>query len=213
MSDPSPQPATDLSAANEIPNETRNETLDKSDLMAGFSIKQTQAFSVLTTGGKIADAARAAGVTRKTIYEWLEPVHEFGSAYEQWKSSIAETSRTRLLMIGEAATVQIARAVRQGDTRAALAVAKGMGLLAPPPVGRSLSQTMSDKREADAKLAVAKSERARNFADLVNVDNFRVEMARAEEMEAEQGEAGEVAESAGETNVQDTDDPAGGGAQ
>ena len=113
---------------------------DARQLIVGLSVNQAAAFEALTAGASIASAARAGNVTRKTLYSWLAEGHAFAQAYEQWKQSIAETSRTRLLMIGEAATVQIAKAVRQGDTRAALAVARGMGLLAAPAVGPTLAQ-------------------------------------------------------------------------
>jgi hypothetical protein len=66
-------------------------------------------------------------------------------------------------MIGEAATVQIALAIGEGDTRAALAVAKGMGLLSPPPVGPSLTQTRAQIEEAKTPNAT----RAREFQDLI----------------------------------------------
>jgi transposase-like protein len=164
--------------------ETGEEALS---LIGGLSQKQMAAFEVLTTGGTIAAAAREAGVNRKTIYVWLERGHEFGVAYEQWKKSIAETSRTRLLMIGEAATVQIARSIKQGDTRAALAVAKGMGLLSPPPVGPSLTQTVARKQEAEAQKAEEsareKAVAAASFAELVDVEGFSEEMREAEKLE------------------------------
>jgi hypothetical protein len=158
---------------------------DGADLLAGLSAGQVSAFEVLTTGGTVSAAARAAGKSRETIYQWLSAGHRFAIAYEQWKSSIAETSRTRLLMIGEAATVQVARAIHQGDTRAALAVVKGMGLMSPPPVGPSLTQAAARKKE----LEVQKAERmeaeaaagAISFKDLVNVEGFEKEMREAEE--------------------------------
>lgn len=126
-------------------------------------------------------------MARKTIYEWLEPGHRFGAAFEQWKNGMAETSRTRLLMIGETATVQIARAINQGDTRAALAVVKGMGLLSPPAVGASTAQSVAREKAAEAETAERAAEEkaasAAAFRDLVNVDGFATEMRVAERRE------------------------------
>ena len=155
-------------------------------LMEGLSLKQMAAFGVLTNGGTIATAARAARVSRKTIYVWQEEGHPFATAFEQWKRSVAGTCRTRLLMIGEAATVLIARAIKGGDVRAALAVAKGMGLLSPPPVGETIVELEARKKKVEAKEVeqrAADSLSATPFKDLVNVDGFAEEMKEAEERE------------------------------
>ena len=144
-------PVNQPNAIEHVPNEQPDTEAgaDALQLIVGLTVSQGAAFEALTSGASIASAARAANVTRKTMYSWLGEGHAFAQAYEQWKNSIAETSRTRLLMIGEAATVQIAKAVRQGDTRAALAVAKGMGLLAAPAVGPSLAQLTAKKRAGE----------------------------------------------------------------
>ncbi len=149
---------------------------DAASLAVGLSPMQVAAFEVLTSGGTMAAAARAANVSRKTLYEWMREGHQFDVAYQEWKRSIAETSRTRLLMIGEAATVQIARSIKQGDTRAALAVAKGMGLLSAPPVGPSMTQSVAKKHELEVKCAeeeAADRLTATPFRDLVDVGEFR----------------------------------------
>jgi hypothetical protein len=157
---------------------------DAVSLTRGLTRVQAAAFDVLTAGGSIATAAKAANVTRKTIYDWLAEGHRFAEAYTQWKQSIAETARTRLLMIGEAATVHIAKAVKQGDTRTALAVAKGMGILAPPAVGPTIHEASAKKRAAEA--AKAEAERtdtlsATPFRDLVNVDSLAEELLDIDE--------------------------------
>jgi hypothetical protein len=159
---------------------------DALSLIGGLTEKQGAAFEVLTSGGSIAGAARAAGVTRRTMYAWLEEGRALAEAYAQWKRSIAEMSRTRLLMIGEAATMQIARAVKQGDTRTALAVAKGMGLLSPPAVGPSIHESTGRKRAAEAARAEAlraEALRATPFAELVDVERLAEEIEEAEESE------------------------------
>jgi len=155
-------------------------------LVAGLSPTQQTAFEILTRGGTIAAAARAAKVTRRTLYAWLEADHPFASAYEQWKLSIAETSRTRLLMIGEAATVQIARAVNAGDTRAALAVAKGMGLLSSPPVGPSLTQTQRDAKQQAIRKTARKEAAAVEFAELLNVEKMQEELRAVEQSDPQE---------------------------
>jgi hypothetical protein len=127
------------------------------------------------------------------MYTWMEEGRALGAAYAQWKASIAETSRTRLLMIGEAATVHIARAVKRGDVKAALAVAKGMGLLAPPAVGPTLVQIEARKREAEA--AKAEGERrdevsVGGFAELVDVEGIVEEVERVSDEGGEGGSNG-----------------------
>jgi hypothetical protein len=123
------------------------------------------------------------------MYAWLEEGRALGAAYAQWKASIAETSRTRLLMIGEAATVHIARAVKRGDVKAALAVAKGMGLLAPPAVGPSIHEVTARKREAEAAKAEAEREEGVSqtaaFAELVDVEGIVEEVDGVEDDEGD----------------------------
>ena len=160
---------------------------DALSLIGGLTGKQAAAFEVLTSGGSIAGAARSAGVTRRTMYAWLEEGRALAEAYAQWKRGIAETTRTRLLMIGEAATMQIARAVKQGDTKTALAVAKGMGLLSPPAVGPSIHESTGRKRAAEAEKAAAERAealRATPFAELVDVERLAEEIEEAEETDA-----------------------------
>ena len=196
--------ASSSSAGSMLDAETRAEALS---LIGGLARRQVAAFEALTSGGSIAGAARAAGVARKTVYVWLGEGHAFGEAYRQWKASIAETARTRLLMVGEAATVQIAKAVRQGDTKAALAVAKGMGLLAPPAVGPALVQIEARKREAEAERAEIEGEDRRGswaaFKDLVDVEEITYEIERADEdegegdVEGQDGDGGSLADASG----------------
>jgi hypothetical protein len=164
------------------------------DLGAGLSPMQARAFEVLTCGGTITGAAMAAGVTRRTMYGWLAEGQALAAAYRQWKSSMAETSRTRLLMIAEAATVTIARSVKNGDTQAALAVVKGMGILSPPATGPSMMEAVARKKEAEAargELETSeKKARSQTFAELVNVEGFAEEMRQSEEREGRGGGSG-----------------------
>jgi len=172
------QPTTNaMLAMNQL---VESETDNAVSLVAGLSPAQQTAFVILTRGGTISAAARTANVSRPTLYAWLEAGHPFADAYQQWKLSLAETSRTRLLMIGEAATIQIARAVNAGDTRAALAVAKGMGLLSPPPVGPSLTQTVRDARQQTIRKVARREAAAVEFAELLNGEKMQEEMRAAE---------------------------------
>src|SRR5258708_48233 len=104
--DPRPEHRVDQSNAIEhvpIQEPDTEAGADALQLIVGLTVSQGAAFEALTSGASIASAARAGNVTRKTMYSWLGEGHAFAQAYEQWKNSIAETSRTRLLMIGEAA--------------------------------------------------------------------------------------------------------------
>jgi hypothetical protein len=157
---------------------------DAVSLIRGLTRVQAAAFEVLTSGGSIAGAAKAGNVSRTTVYTWLEEGHALAEALRRWKQGIAETARTRLLMIGEAATVQIAKAVNQGDTRTALAVAKGMGMLAPPAVGPTIHEANARKRAAEAEKAEAeRADRlsATPFRDLVDVERLAEEMSIVDE--------------------------------
>jgi hypothetical protein len=97
--------------------------------------------AVLSSGGTILAAASAAGVSRQAVTKWLKPGHPFADAYNHLKRLLVENTRTRLLILGDQATTTIADAIRAGDTHAALQIVKGMGLLAPPPIGETSHQT------------------------------------------------------------------------
>jgi hypothetical protein len=73
-----------------------------------LSPKKQRAIEVLSASGNVAEAARAACVSRKTLYRWLqEPV--FTEALEAvTQESLATLSRS-LVRLGTMATVTLAR--------------------------------------------------------------------------------------------------------
>jgi len=156
----------------------RNETSIPAAVAEAFGNlppREARAFEVLSAGGTIVAAAAAAGVVRQTVHEWLLPGGALAGAIDVWKKSLADNARTRLLILGQQATTTIANAIRNGDTRAALAVVKSMGLLAAPPTGESLHQTTATLKRDQAARALrqtADEQRHRDFAAAVANDDW-----------------------------------------
>jgi hypothetical protein len=83
-------------------------------------------------GGKtITAAAKAAKVDRTTIYRWLRDPCDpsFRNALEQGRLELQAAVKTRLMRLANKATDCLEDAVKAGDSKAALALLKGLGLL------------------------------------------------------------------------------------
>jgi hypothetical protein len=65
---------------------------------------QRAALDHLARGKSVAEAAKAAGLNRGTVYRWLKEDPAFQAAYNRWLDELEEGSRTQLLtMIFDAA--------------------------------------------------------------------------------------------------------------
>jgi hypothetical protein len=95
-----------------------------------LSPSQLAALGALLAGSSVTAAAEQAAVSRETLHRWLrEPA--FAAAYKRQHRDLWEATETRLLRLAERATTIVERAIDQdGDVKAALAVLKGLGLLA-----------------------------------------------------------------------------------
>jgi hypothetical protein len=84
---------------------------------------QRIALEKILLGSQLSVAARAAGVTRMTLYRWLHRDPNFQAAYNTWHADAIINSRTRLMGMTNAATSTLEFAVHS-DPRMALAVLK-----------------------------------------------------------------------------------------
>jgi hypothetical protein len=149
---------------------------------------QARAFESLSAGGTVASAAVAAGVTRRTIHNWMQPAHEFRQSFDRWKESMSENARTRLLILGHQAMTTIATAIKQGDVHAALTVVKGMGLLAAPPVGDTTATTNARLRRLKAEEADRLESRIKRQMDFEEAAAIEPEGDVQDETDDEAGE-------------------------
>jgi hypothetical protein len=127
-------------------------------LMEGLNVNQSIAMQMILKGGTITAAAAAADVSRKTIYEWLDAQHPFRVALDLWKKDLAQCARTRLVMMTDMATSNVAMALRRGDTRTALKLLEKLGVLAAPPVGPTEQEVRRDRGHAEARMEKAKAD-------------------------------------------------------
>jgi AcrR family transcriptional regulator len=104
-------------------------------VIEGLRAREALAMQCIMAGGTMADAAEAAGVSRRTLYYWLEAGRALCEAVAVWKQDLATTARTRLLMMTDMATQNILNALKRGDARLAMQLVQKMGILDAPPTG------------------------------------------------------------------------------
>jgi len=90
--------------------------------------QQRIALEHILLGSQLSNAAKAAGVTRMTLYRWFHYDPNFQAAYNTWHADAIINSRTRTLAMTNSATSTLECAV-QSDPRMALAVLKATGVL------------------------------------------------------------------------------------
>ncbi len=116
---------------------------------------QRRAIGRMASGESATAAAAAAGVHRQTVHRWLREDPAFRAAFHAWQAAAAEHARARLLALADAAVTTVAAAVANGDTRTALAVLKGQGLLVPPTPGPTDPDQVARQQLAAAARAEA----------------------------------------------------------
>jgi AcrR family transcriptional regulator len=113
----------------------RKGEMENSSLAAPLAGPKQAALELLLTGKSIAESARSAGVARSTLYEWLKNDPVFQAAYNAWHEEMRESSRSRLLMLTDKATVAVEKALEAGDAKTGMQLLKAMGMLKDRPPG------------------------------------------------------------------------------
>lgn len=75
------------------------------------------------------DAAATAEVDRTTVHRWLKEDFAFQAALNRSRRDLREALQARLLGLAEKAAECVERSLAAGDSKAALALLKGLGLL------------------------------------------------------------------------------------
>jgi hypothetical protein len=119
--------------------------------MEDLSVSQALAMSCIMRGGTMTAAAEAADVTRRALYEWLEPGEPLYEAINVWKQDLATTARTRLLMMTDLATQNILSALKRGDAKLAMQLVQKIGVLDAPPVGPTRLEAVTERVMAKAR--------------------------------------------------------------
>jgi transposase-like protein len=116
--------------------------------------EQQTALESLMSGKSVAETARTVGVTRMTLYRWLKNDPMFRAAYNEWRESLKESCRARLLAMTDKAADVVEKALQSGDAKWAMDLLKGMGLVAVTPA----ESTDADVLKREAELAKDRKE-------------------------------------------------------
>jgi len=134
-------------------------------LVKRLSPVQATALQALAAGQNLRQAAKSCGVARSTIHYWLKYDATFRAAYNAWKQEMLESARARLLKGADAAVSAVLQAVAKGDSRAALAILKGIGALTPEQPGLTDPAMVAREMELDRRQErVALADRSHGIA-------------------------------------------------
>jgi len=114
----------------------RNAT-QRSATPGGLTAPQEAALEALLAGATVTDAAAAAGVDRVTLWRWRTTVPAFEAALNTGRVQLREAYQGRLYALAGRAVDTVEAAVEGGDVKAALAVLRGLELLARVPIGNT----------------------------------------------------------------------------
>jgi len=143
--DAPPQPRTDADAPAAFASVSPAEALALS-----LSPPQRTAIQMLTSGKTAIDSAVAAGVSRRTLYRWLNTDANFKAAYNAWQHDAIATARGKVLALTDVAIDAVRRAMAKGDAKTALVILKSTGILDRPDPGST------DPEEVKAREAIAR---------------------------------------------------------
>ena len=101
----------------------------KDDVEWGLNPKQVVALESLLRGSTATEAARTAGVDRRTLFRWLRSDTEFQAAMNRGRREAREAAMLRLEWLAESAVTALEQALGGGDTRSAITLLRGLGLL------------------------------------------------------------------------------------
>ena len=98
-----------------------------------LSLQQDHALAGLLSGLSVTDAAKVAGVSRGTVHRWLKEDFAFQAALNQGQHELRNALQTRLSNLAEKAVSCVEKAIEEGDSKTAMALLRGLGLLKGKP--------------------------------------------------------------------------------
>ena len=125
-----------------------------------FPPERRAALRGLKMTGKMSEAAKAAGVSRSSIYRWKYEDAAFRVLCNRWEREKIDECRDGVTgLLGKAVGV-LERALDNGDARAALVVLKSMGILKPRETGAT------DLEEVEWDMALEAERKTNRMQDM-----------------------------------------------
>ena len=112
-----------------------NESASAAELADRLPVAQYAALSAIVSGNSFRRAAEAAGVSRATIYRWVQTDPLFRAAFNAWQKEIKESSHARLVKMSEQAVDVVEKALQRNDERVAVTLLREMGVMRRSPGG------------------------------------------------------------------------------
>ena len=106
-------------------------------------------------GCTLISAADAAGVTRMTLYRWLNHDAKFQAAYNAWQQDAVLNARTKVLSMADTAVNTVGHALKT-DARLAFRFLQSLGTLTHPTPGPTDPTEVAQRMRADRQKAEAK---------------------------------------------------------
>lgn len=119
-----------------------------------LSATQIAVLDALLSGKTATDAAAAAGIGRRTLYDWLRKDFRFQAALNRGRRDLQQAVACRVEQLAAEATECVAQAVRNGDVKAALEILKRANVFTAAKVGSDderVLQFEQEEREEDRK--------------------------------------------------------------
>ncbi len=130
-----------------------------------LSPAQIAALDAILSGKTARDAAAAAGISRSTLYNWLGKDFRFQAALNRGRRDLRQAVACRADQLAADATECVARAVREGDVKAALEILKRANIFTASKIGsddEAVLQYAEENRRVDREAELALARRCRN---------------------------------------------------
>jgi uncharacterized lipoprotein YajG len=122
---------------------------------AALSLSPAQRTAIirLTSGDTRSEAAIAAGVTRTTLYRWLNHDPAFQAAFNAWHKDLITTAQGQLLAASQDAINTVLNSIRRGNAQLAWKLLESQGLTQGSKPGSTDVGQLQRAEEVDRKRA------------------------------------------------------------
>jgi hypothetical protein len=120
---------------------------------ADLKAQQRDALLALAAGQGFAEAAKTAGVSRQTLYDWRRNDSRFSAIFNAWQTESMASGQNRLVGLIDSAVNTLGQSIQNGDVRSATELLRRLGILAP------LQPGPTDPSEIEEQAAAARTRR------------------------------------------------------